>query len=537
MRQDRPHRSKRCLRILRIPGLAICHAVPAMLAGGLSTALAADLPTVWNLQLARGRSARTTVTVLNRCHAAHSFEVTGDPKAPWLSFPGPTSVSPPPGGNLTVEAVVDARALEPGEHLAQVTVRCLDCKSELACSQDRDLFDARLKVLWSDEDLQSIDQAEFFPAEVLAVLDTGADPKALAQVEKLLSLKAERSFALPTIGRTVTLFRMTAPERGLAAALGALQKEPAVRFAQPNFLYHVTQRSTNDPNRGEQWALDSLGASRVQDRTTGRGVTVAVLDSFVNPKHPDLAGAFAGSADFFERSRPLLTEAHGTMMSGIIGARANNGIGIAGVAPDATLLAVRVCGGLSPGAHEVCSSDALARGLDFSIAHGARVVNMSLAGSAYDPLVARVAYRAVEGGIALVAATGNEGLVGTVRFPAALEPVIAVTAIDREDHLYQGANQGSRVDLAAPGVDILSLAAPQPLGTTTGTSPATAHVSGVVALLLQVHPELSPAEMRRLLEETARDLGPPGRDDQFGWGAVDVCRALAKLTGDSAPCH
>jgi len=509
----------------------------ALLAAALPATLAGAPTMAWNLELPRGRTARTTVTVINRCHASHTFEVTGDPKAPWLSFPGAVSVSPPPGGSLTVDAVVDTRALEVGERQAQVTVRCLDCGSEIGCTQDRDLIEARLKVLWSEEDLRSLEQAEAFPGEVLAVLETGADGKALRQVEKSLSLKSESSFELSTIGRTVTLFRITAPGRGLAAVLGVLQKDPAVRFAQPNFLYQTEQSSTNDPYRDKQYALDRLGVSRVQDRTTGRGVNVAVLDSFVNAKHPDLAGIIGETVDFFSKARPSATEGHGTAMSGIIAARANNGIGIAGVAPDATLLAIRVCGSHSDRAREVCSSDAIARGMDFSIVRRARVANMSLAGSVYDPLVARLVYRAVEGGMVVVAATGNDGLEGTVRFPAALEPVIAVTAIDREDQLYHRANRGTRVDLAAPGVDIFSLASPQPFGATTGTSPATANVSGVAALVLQIRPDLSPADLRRLLEETARDLGPPGRDDQFGWGAVDVCRALSKLTEDAGFCR
>jgi hypothetical protein len=509
-------------------------AAGVLVACGLAAAapLFAAPATAWNLELARGRTAPTTVTVVNRCHAAHTFQVTGDPKAPWLSFPGPTTVTPPPGGGLTVNALVDARELDPGDHRAAVTARCLDCGSELLCSQDRDVFDARLKVLWSEEDLRSLEPSEFFPGEVLAVLEAGADRR---KIEKQFSLRSESSFELPTIGATVVHFRTTGPERPLAAALGALQKDPRVHLAQPNFLYRVEQRSTNDPFREKQYALDSLGVSRVHDKTTGRGVTVAVLDSWVNPKHPDLPGAVTESTDFFSKARVVLTEGHGTAMAGIIAARSNNGVGIVGIAPGATVLSVRVCGSPSERAHEICSSDAIARGLDLSVARKARVVSMSLAGP-YDPLVARLVYRAAEGGIVLVAATGNDGL-ATVRYPAAYPPVLAVTAIDRQDRLYEKANRGARVDLAAPGVDVFTLAAPQWFGPTTGTSPAAAQVSGVVALLLQLRPDFSPAQVRQLLEETARDLGPPGRDEQFGSGAVDACRAVSKLTGDPTLCR
>ncbi len=505
-----------------------------LLAGG-PAAFAAATATVWNLELPRGRTARTTVTVSNRCLAAHGFEVTGDPKAPWLAFPGATTVTVPAGGRVAVEASVDARRLDPGEHSAVVTVRCADCGAEPACTQNRDLFDARLKVLWSDEDLRSFRAEEVFPGEFLAVVEPTFDPKGFRQLEKRLGLDLASSFDLPTIGRRVLLLRASASAspQGVGEVVEGLQKDPSIRLAQPNFLYEVAQRSSDDPYRERQYALDHMGAARVEERATGRRVTVAVLDSLVNGKHPDLDGAVIERADFFARAAALATEGHGTAMAGIIAARAHNGIGIAGVAPGAVLLAVRVCGSPASHAHEVCSSEAVARGLDFSTGRGARVVNMSLAGP-FDPLVARLVYRSVEGGAVLVAATGNDG--AAVKFPAGYEPVIAVTAIDREDRLYARANRGPRVDIAAPGVDIFTLAA-QSFGPTTGTSPAAAHVSGAAALLLQVRPELTPAEVRRLLMETARDLGPPGRDDEFGSGALNVCRAISQLTGDAALCR
>jgi len=498
----------------------------------LAAAALAAPATVWNLQLERGKSARTSVTVTNRCQAAHTFEVVVDPKARWFSVPGAATASLAPGAHAAVEALVDARALAAGEYVAPINVRCLDCGAEPLCSQNRDAFDARLKVLWSAEDLRSLDESTVVPGEILAFLETGADDKSLRQVLKALDVKVERSYELKTIGRTAAHLKMAAPEKGLAAVLGAVQNDPAVRFAQPNFLYAL---EASDPYSDRQYALQSLGASRAHRATTGRGISVAVLDSFVNTRLPNLKGAIPDSVDFFRKARPGPTEAHGTMMAGLIGARENNGEGIAGIAPDATLIAVRVCGATAPHSKEICTSDALSMGLDFAIADQARVISMSLAGP-YDPIVSRLVERAVDGGIVVVGATGNDGR-ETVLYPAALEKVIAVTAIDKSEHLYEKANRGARVDVAAPGVNVVTLT---PLGSVapcTGTSPAAAEVSGVVALLLQVKPKLTPEEVRRLLEETARDLGPPGRDDQFGWGAVDACRALAKLTGDTEFCR
>ena len=439
---------------------------------------------------------------------------------------------------MAVPAVVDARSLDPGEHRELVTVRCADCGTEPACAQNRDVFDARLKVLWSDEDLRRLSQEEAFPSEVLVVVDAAADAKALRQLEKRLSLETELSFELPSIGATVRVLRLAGrgpSAAGPAEAVGALQRDPAVRLAQPNFRYRVEAEPAADPYRKQQWALDRLGVEKIHERATGRGVTVAILDSFVNAKHDDFSRAVTESADFFRKSFGTVKETHGTAMAGIVAARSRNGVAIAGIAPEATLISARVCGAMPGEPIEVCSSEALARGLDLAIARKARVVNMSLAGP-YDPLVARLAYRAIDAGMLLVAATGNDGLVGTVKYPAALDPVLAVTAIDREDRLYAKANQGARVDVAAPGVGIFTLA-PLDVEQTTGTSPAAAHVSGAAALLIQLRPELSPAAVRRLLQETARDLGSPGRDDQFGNGAIDLCRAVAKLTGDDTVCR
>lgn len=508
-----------------IPGRAVAASAPSSPAA----------PTVWNLELPRGKAARTSVTVVDRCLAVHAFEVIGDPKAGWLSFPGATTVSVQPGGNAAVEALVDARTLDPGEHSALVTVRCLDCRSEPTCTQDRDVFEARLKTLWSDEDLRSFQSSEVFAGEVLVLVETGADRKAFKQLVQRLSLETAGSWDLPTIRRTLILLKGPGAASALGETVGALQKEPSIRQAQPNFVYRVSQDKGDDPYRDKQYALDRLGWTRVQNVSSGRGVTVAVLDSSVNAKHPDLGGAVTESADFFSKGRALATEGHGTAMTGIIAARAHNGVGIAGVAPLAAILAVRVCGAPSDRAHEICSSDAIARGLDFAIGRKARVMSMSLGGP-YDPVVARLVYRAADEGSILVAATGNEGA-PTVLFPAAYPPAIAVTAIDREDRLYERANRGARVDVAAPGVEIFTLAAPVSFGPTTGTSPATAQVSGAVALLLQLRPELSPADVRRLLIETARDLGAPGRDDLFGYGAIDVCAAVAKLTDDASLCR
>jgi subtilisin family serine protease len=164
-----------------------------------------------------------------------------------------------------------------------------------------------------------------------------------------------------------------------------------------------------------------------------------------------------------------------------------------------------------------------------------RVMNISVGGPD-DRLLRRMVDAAAGKGIAVISAAGNDGPSGQPSYPAAIENVIAVTAVDADGKLYGRATQGSFIDLAAPGVDILSTG---PGGRTllfSGTSAATAFASGAAALLLQ-RSNLSPRDLGALLRTTAKDLGSAGRDTQFGDGLLDVCRAVVRSSGRQAPCR
>jgi subtilisin family serine protease len=166
------------------------------------------------------------------------------------------------------------------------------------------------------------------------------------------------------------------------------------------------------------------------------------------------------------------------------------------------------------------------KGLDWAVEKGARVVNMSFAGPS-DPRLREALAKANRKGVVLIAAAGNAGARSPPLFPAADPNVIAVTATDVEDAVFSGANRGEHVAVAAPGVEIL---APAPDGAyqfTTGTSVASAEVSGIAALLLERNPALTPSEVRRILMDTAQDLGPKGRDRDFGAGLVNALKAVS----------
>jgi len=488
--------------------------------------------TPWDLQLEKGKRAPTTVTATNRCKATHTFEVRKGPELTWMSFPGATSVEVAPGAAGTVPVNVDTAGLSVGEVEGEVAVKCLDCKADPLCSQDVDLFHVRLKILWPEEELQRLDPKEYLPDQVLLVFDPGAkDAKALGSA---LGLKGSGTFDLPSIGRSVGLFAVP-PGGSVAAFVAKAQKDMRVRLAQPDFLYEVTQSAYNDPYASEQWGPKRMGVEAAHRASSGKSVKVAVLDSGVDFRHPDLKGRVEEKVSFVDGGT-YERDPHGTAMTGAIAAQANNRIGIYGVAPDVSVFSARVCKPKAPHAPEVCVTDGVSRGLDFAITKGAAIASMSLGGP-FDPLVKQLVDRAVSANIVVVAAAGNSGPSAPPRYPAALENVIAVSAIDSKDRLYENANRGAYVKLAAPGVNVFTTMPDNKYASSTGTSIATAQVSGVVALLLASRPGLKPAEVEEILTSTARDLGPPGRDDMFGWGAVDACRALAKATDRQNPCE
>ena len=174
------------------------------------------------------------------------------------------------------------------------------------------------------------------------------------------------------------------------------------------------------------------------------------------------------------------------------------------------------------------------KGINWAVGQGVRVINMSFAGPK-DPSLERALKTAYDKNIVLIAAAGNAGPNSPPLFPAADPNVIAVTATDVDDGLFRGANRGKHIAVSAPGVEVL---VPAPNGAyqfTTGTSVAAAEVSGIAALLIERNPALKPADIRRILTSTAKDLGPKGPDSSFGSGLVNALRAVTAAGGRGQP--
>jgi len=285
--------------------------------------------------------------------------------------------------------------------------------------------------------------------------------------------------------------------------------------------------AVNDPLFPQQWGLTKIGAEQVWPITRGAGVIVAVVDSGTGP-HPDLESNLLAGVNLFgganEPGAPDVdNQGHGTHVAGIIAAAANNSIGVAGVAPEARILPLRVLGPDGRGR----SVDVVA-GVRMAADMGARVINLSLGGDQESPALNEAITYATDKGSLVVAAAGNDGPTATPKWPAAFDLTIAVSFVDQQNVPGSRSQSGAYIDIAAPGVSILSTALGD-YGFSTGSSMAAAYVSGAAALLFAAQPGLSVAQVREILLQSATDIGAPGRDDLTGNGLLNVAGAFALL--------
>jgi subtilisin family serine protease len=274
-----------------------------------------------------------------------------------------------------------------------------------------------------------------------------------------------------------------------------------------------------------QYALAKLRLPEAHTLAHGANVTIAVIDSGIDVKHPELAGSIAASFDALGSKQG--PHVHGTGIAGAIVAHAR----LMGSAPAAKILAIRAFGVAQNGAES--TSFVIVKSLDYAASHGAQIINMSFAGPK-DALIERGLAAVAAKGIVTVAAAGNAGAKSPPLYPAANENVIAVSATDAQDRLFSASNRGFYVAVAAPGVDIFLPAPDEKYQMTSGTSFSAAYVSGILALALERNPALKPDEVRAILTKTARDLGVPGRDDLFGAGEADAYAAVTAAVATPA---
>jgi subtilisin family serine protease len=353
--------------------------------------------------------------------------------------------------------------------------------------------------------------------EIVAEID-GPQADELARRHRLVHVGSQN---LPLIGATIGLFRI-ADRRSIETVSRELANDAGFRSVQPNLRYILqdqkTELSEGDP---AQYAVTKLRLPLAHTLAHGANVTIAVIDSGIDLKHPEFANAITSSFDALgSKEGPHL---HGTGIAGAIVAQAR----LMGSAPAARILAIRAFGAVPNGAES--TTFVVLKALDYAAVHGAQIVNMSFAGPK-DALVERGIAAAIAKGIVMVAAAGNAGPKSPPLYPAANPNVIAVSATDAQDKLFGASNRGSYIAIAAPGVDIFLPAPDEKYQMTSGTSFSAAYVSGLAALMLERNPALKPEEVRAILMKTARDLGAPGRDDLFGAGEADAYAAVSAVT-------
>ncbi|MET9884257.1 type VII secretion-associated serine protease mycosin [Streptomyces sp. NPDC006430] len=320
---------------------------------------------------------------------------------------------------------------------------------------------------------------------------------------------------------------MSRPRAAAALVLGAL-------------LATTAPPAAADTIRDRQWALTTLRAEEAWGTTQGDGVTVAVLDTGVDATHPDLAGQVLDGADLIGMGAGRGDRAwarHGTAMAGIIaghGHGPNRRQGVLGLAPQAKILPVRVIleeGDPGRAKARESKGGALAEGIRWAADHGANVINLSLgddsASAHHEAAEDEAVQYALAKGVVVVASAGNGGQQGDhASYPAAYPGVIAVTAVDRGGSKASFSTRNWYATVSAPGVDVVIADPDRSYYEGWGTSAASAFVSGAVALVKAAHPDLSPAQIKKLLEDTASDAPAGGRDDARGHGLVDPVAAL-----------
>ncbi|MBN1491135.1 MAG: S8 family serine peptidase [Phycisphaerae bacterium] len=317
----------------------------------------------------------------------------------------------------------------------------------------------------------------------------------------------------------LSMYRLRVAQREREAVRASLMGMAQIEGVLDNRVY-TRQTAPNDPEYWQQWHLDAIRVAEAWAIATGsEAIPVAVLDTGIDRTHVDLV-AKVGDGWNVQNSTGDISDllGHGTAVAGLIGATTDNGIGIASVARNNPILAIRVTDEAGR-----ATSWVLAAGIRAAMGFGARVINISFAPLYDDRIVLGQAELAMLRGALVLASAGNSGM----RVDAGeTDAVVFVGAVDRQDQLAAFSTHGDFLDLVAPGVNVLTTASGGGYTSLSGTSFSAPLVSGVAALAWSANPDLRPLTIRRILTSTARNLGTPGWNASFGQGCVDAAAAV-----------
>lgn len=336
------------------------------------------------------------------------------------------------------------------------------------------------------------------PQSIIVTLADSADgPQTAGAISRDYTLRLAAVWPLVTLDAYCAELLPAAADT--TAVLRQLRHDPRVASVQVNRVHKVAAMPVKDPYFDLQARTRRGGVDSILRRGSGRQVRIAVIDTGVDTAHPDLAGQITDTVNFVGGSPDQVPgEFHGTAVVGLISARPGNGIGIHGIAPEAELLALRACWEPAYG-YGLCSTNTLAQALDYAIDVRARIINLSLAGPD-DPLLTRLVRRAIELGAVVFGAVGEDD---SQPFPAAIDNVIAVQQGMAETLPVAGAR------LFVPGLQLLSTVPDGRYDFVTGSSFATAHASGVAAVMLEQQPHLRASDLVDWLQRLHENQPPP----------------------------
>jgi thermitase len=402
-----------------------------------------------------------------------------------------------------------------------------------------------LLLLWplSDHTAQALPR-NALRGQLIVKLQPGAELDVAAQMHGAYAaglnalLRRAGAGAAESLGPNSNTYRIRLPDdANLTAIARQLAASPGVVYAEPNHI-RTLMRTPNDPVIEQQWALRNIHAPEAWDITTGTDITIALLDTGVSASHPDLKGKVLRGHNFVSDNDDASDdEGHGTYTAGVAAANSNNGTGIAGICWGCKILPVKVLNQRGQG------DDAdIAAGIRWAVDRGARLISMSLGGPDDTDVIRDAVAYAHDHNVLIIAASGNgQGDGNKANYPAAYPSVLAVAATTPNDSVSGFSTTGDYVDIAAPGVGVWSTLWDADQGNTygaaNGTSAACPHVAGTAALLLSLRPDLSADQLAEILEATADDEGAPGKDQQEGYGRLNVLRAVQMAADPNVVNH
>lgn len=291
----------------------------------------------------------------------------------------------------------------------------------------------------------------------------------------------------------------------ITANLSKLEDDHTLKVIAPEKKIEIMSQVNN-------WGYDLIEANRFTENSfTGKNVNISIIDTGIDTEHEDVA--VAGGKSFVNYTNSYRDDnGHGTHIAGIIAAK-NNDVGITGIAPNSNLYALKAFNNKGEG-----STIDLAEAIDYAMKINSDVINLSFEYNTYDPVVEALLNESYKQNIMIVGAAGNSG--STISYPALHSSVIAVGAIDENLKKASFSSIGNVLEVVAPGVDINSTWKNNKYNSMSGTSMATAFVSGYLAILKEAHPTKSAAELRKSLHSNTLDLGKPGKDTSFGYGLI-----------------